>query len=393
MYDISNVSDAMRRVLKARARIAQTQVFFASTIYGARLVETPEAKRMRTNGTDIQFDADFVKKADPYIEGVLLHEVLHCALNHPARRQSRDPQRWNKACDLSINPLIAQYFSLPPDAVMDSRYQGKSPERIYKLLKMMEDGEGDGQGKGKAGKGGQPLQGGKGKQSPDGSEPMYDGGDTEQDIAAAQHWNRVTNLAAEKATKAGEMSGTLKELVEQLFSNDTLDWKSIIRDMARDAKEDTARSWAQPNRRFIAMGLHMPGKGIDKITRLVLCIDSSGSISHDALKEMKAQAMSLLEQSLVNEVMMISTDTKVCSSQLVTTSEEAGKFDLGPHGGGTNFKDAMDLVGKQHGAMGCVFFTDMETNSFGAEPPFPVVWVNWGNAGHKAPFGRTAMFK
>lgn len=388
MFGQSHASRAMLRVLKARARIAQTQVFFASTIYGANLIETEDAKSMRTNGLDIQFNADHVTKNDEYVEGTLLHEVLHCALNHPARRQGRDKELWNQACDYSINPLITQYFRLPPNSYMDTRFNGKSPERIYEILNMQKQEQEKKQGKGKSG-------GGQGqKEKLQGSEPMYDPDDQDAQEQAQnqQKWNRVTHLAAEKALKAGEMQGQLKELIDQLYSDDKLDWRSLIRDMARDAKEDNARSWARPNRRLWALGIHMPGKGDDKICRLVLCIDSSGSISADALREMKAEAMGLLEQNLVNEVIMISTDTRVCSVARVTTPEEAGKFDLGNHGGGTNFEAAMNQVATYKEAMGCIFFTDMETNSFGKEPQFPVVWVNWGNPDHKAPYGRTTLF-
>lgn len=391
MFFQNNASRAMLRVLKARARIAQTQVFFASTIYGARLIETKEANKLRTNGMDIQFNADHITKHDAFVEGELLHEVLHCALNHPARRSGRDPEMWNEACDYSINPLISQYFQLPKTALVNSRFQGKSPERIYEILKMEKQEQEGNQGQGQ----GQPQpQSGSGKDKNKGSEPMYDGDsdEAEAQMEAQQKWSRTTHLAADKATKASEMHGTLKELIDQMYSADKLDWRMLIRDMARDAKEDNARSWARPNRRLWALGIHMPGKGDDKICRLILCIDSSGSISKDALREMKAEAMGLLEQSLVNEVIMISTDTRVCSVARVTTPEEAGKFDLGSHGGGTNFVDAMNEVAKYKEAMGCVFFTDMETNSFGKEPNIPVVWVNWGSPGHKAPYGKTTLF-
>ena len=60
-----------------------------------------------------------------------------------------------------------------------------------------------------------------------------------------------------------------------------------------------------------------------------------------------------------------------------------------------NFESAMELIKNEYGqSIGLLFLTDLETNSFGKEPPFPVVWVNFspGNRARKAPFGRTVDY-
>jgi hypothetical protein len=39
--------------------------------------------------------------------------------------------------------------------------------------------------------------------------------------------------------------------------------------------------------------------------------------------------------------------------------------------------------------MGCVFLTDMATQSFGRDPDMPVLWVDWTKNGtQKVPFGK-----
>ena len=370
MFYDSRMTSAMRRMLKARAAIAQSQVFFASTIYGVRLTETRDSNpTMRTNGIEIQFNPKWVAQNDSFIEGVLLHENLHCAFNHAGRRHDRIPIIWNAACDFSINLLIAHYFRLPPGALLDRRFNGMNPERIYEiLLREYQDN------------------------CPQGSGPMFEPKDPQE---IKEYWDRQCHLAIDRANKAGMMQGELKKVIEAHFSNDILDWHSIIRDMARDAREDSYRSWSYPNRRFLAYGIYLPGAGINKINKLVLCLDISGSISSrpDVIKEMKAEGMSLLEQQLVNEIVMIATDTRVTSKAVATTPDEVDKFDLGRFGGGTHFDAAMAEIAKHaNEVMGCVFFTDMETRSFGTDPKIPVVWVNWNKNGIQAPYGRTCVF-
>jgi len=62
---------------------------------------------MATDGCRIVYNPTFVdqlKSAE--LEGVLAHEVLHCALGHQCRRGGRDPGLWNEAADLAINPIL-----------------------------------------------------------------------------------------------------------------------------------------------------------------------------------------------------------------------------------------------------------------------------------------------
>lgn len=136
----------------------------------------------------------------------------------------------------------------------------------------------------------------------------------------------------------------------------------------------------------------MPGRTTENVFRLVLCIDSSGSVTPEQLKAMKAEAMNLLEQEVVTHCTLISTDTRVCNMEDVSTVEGVEKFDLGSHGGGTDFQAAMKVVAEVPEAVGCVFFTDMATSSFGKEPDFPVVWVDWTANGAVAPYGRTVKY-
>jgi predicted metal-dependent peptidase len=48
---------------------------------------------------------------------------LHCALGHQCRRGQRDPELWNEAADLAINPiLIGNGFTLPAGALIEPEF-------------------------------------------------------------------------------------------------------------------------------------------------------------------------------------------------------------------------------------------------------------------------------
>lgn len=68
---------------------------------------------------------------------VLAHEFLHVGLRHDQRRQGRDGQLWNVACDYVINGWLIEMKvgELPPHGLLyDPSLKGMSAEEIYLLI-------------------------------------------------------------------------------------------------------------------------------------------------------------------------------------------------------------------------------------------------------------------
>src|SRR5512139_160069 len=411
-----NMTGAMRRILKAREKVARRNEWFGAIIYSSRLVETQDTpygmETMFTDGINVYFHPNFVRDEDPFIEGVFLHENLHCALNHVGRRQWRDAALWNEACDYAINPLVLSIFALPKCALVDRRFDGMRAERIYDILEKERKGKGPkGDKPVKTPPGNGPVQPGtpQGDDDEDGQEgnkPTTGKSDKPEDKPASgpmrepspeemekakEEWRRVVKRATDKAEKAGNMPGAVRAVIEELFPSEKLDWRKLTDDMARDAREEVNTSWTRPNRRWIGSDIVLPGQSLNKVFRLVVCVDCSGSISDAVSKEMKAEAINLLEQKIATHITLIATDTEVCNEADVITAEDVSKFEI-KRGGGTCFIEAMKRVAEIEDAMGCIFLTDMETMSFGEDPGIPVIWVDWTKRGTvKAPFGKSTI--
>jgi len=417
---------AMRRMLTARERVAKRNPFFASILFGANLVESKSHKTVWSDGVDIFFNPAYVDDAanDKYMEGVLLHTVLHCAMMHPARRRYRDNKMWNEACDFPVNKVVEDYFPMPRDALRDNKLAELSAEAVYEILQQQEekqqkkeDKEGKDGGKGKSEKGKGKPQKGKGKGQPqdgegdeeedqDGEGEGEGNGDEEGDgeapgtmfettpeerEAADRQWKRTVASALEKSPP-GTLPGNLQRLIGDLFPKEKIDWKDLIRDMSRDAKSKATRTWTRPNRRRLGNDEYMPGYGNDNVYKLVMCLDVSGSVSQKMIQEMCEEAASLLNQDLVSHVTLISVDTQIQNTLEAKSEEDIIGWNAGG-GGGTDFNSAMTEIGKMEDVIGCIFLTDMYTSSFGPQPDFPVVWVDWAGSGAKAPYGRTVPYK
>lgn len=416
---------AMRRMLKARSKIAQQNAYFATAIYELGLKEDencgltdPTGKfhpTMATDGINIYFHPDFVSKHDQddktYVEGVFLHEVLHCVADHMGRRDWREPQLANIAADYAINPLVKSVYELPGQPLKydssgmneghldDPRFHGMNMERIYNILdqyreKQQQKNQCQGQGQGQ----GKPSEGKPGKGDPSKGEPQEKSGrmrelTAEEQAELSQKWEQIARKAADKARQAGNVSANLRIFIDSIMPSEKIDYKTLLDDMIRNAKSKINGAWQRPNRRMLSHGHYFPGNTNDNIYRLVVCFDTSGSVCGNPnwFVEMKAEAMTLMDQGFINRVTLIATDTSVCNVADVSDSKGVEEFEL-RGGGGTQFDAAMRLVGETKDAVGCVFFTDMETSSFGQNPNFPVVWVNWGGSGQRAPFGSTVKY-
>ena len=124
-----------RKLTRARTQLLLNQPFFGTLCLRLQLM-TGAVPTMATDGRRIFYDPAFADSLTPAeLEGVLAHEVLHCALGHHCRRGQCDPRLWNEAADLAINPmLVADKFTLPTGALIDPAYANLSAEEIYALL-------------------------------------------------------------------------------------------------------------------------------------------------------------------------------------------------------------------------------------------------------------------
>ena len=126
------------RLITARVQLLLNNGFFGNLATRLELQEASSwCPTAATDGRSIFFNEEFLYSLSSKEQNALmLHEVLHMALLHVTRRQSRDPPIWNIAADIVVNDLIERNtsFPLPEGAITDRRFQDKSVEYIYEAL-------------------------------------------------------------------------------------------------------------------------------------------------------------------------------------------------------------------------------------------------------------------
>ncbi len=107
--------EAKQAMSRARSVLVMEHPFFATLALRLHLKADDSCVDLWTDGKTLGYNAVYAATLPlAKLVGAQAHEVLHIAFAHHFRRQGRDPTLWNKACDLSINPILLDAgFSLP----------------------------------------------------------------------------------------------------------------------------------------------------------------------------------------------------------------------------------------------------------------------------------------
>jgi len=426
------------KLTKARVQLLFDQPFFATLCLRLRLVSAG-VPTMATNGRVIYYNPAFVDSLTPEeLQGVLAHEVLHCALAHHCRRGKRHARLWNKAADYAINPIVLKNgMALPSDALINTEYEGLSAEEIYaRLMQESTGGGGSAQAQShlppapSSNPQPQPTRGQQGAQgrnsgnhlqashdpsqdantqpcgpieSPansdalDGAQPggfgeVLDATDDQGNTASEAEIARQAtewSIAAEQAMRAAKACGHEAADIERPLKEtreSKRDWQAVLWDFV-EATIPSDYRWCPPNRRFIASGLYLPSVHREGVGKIVIGLDTSGSIGEQALKQCAGEISAISEQVQPELIYVVYCDERVSRTQEFGPSEP---ITLEPRGGGgTNFRPVFEWVEKNDIAPAClIYLTDLECNEYPESAPgYPVLWVT--DSRRTAPFGET----
>lgn len=391
MANVSSMSEAELKILKARNQMICTDPFFASLALRLVVVKDETCETMWTDGVRIGYNEQFVNKITlDEVKGVIVHEVLHCANKHHLRRGPRDMKKWNVACDYAINYILkAAGYKLPDGCLDDRAYHNKSAEEIYNLLPDNKNGGGSGAGGMMPGevRDYDPHQKGQTGKAPTESEKAE--ANTDWDVAMAN---------ALKAAKAmgKDVHGYVKRMIDDL-TEARVPWKEVI---TRFIQQEVARndySWMRPNTRHLQRGFILPSLYSHTYGKVALAIDTSGSVSANEVREMISEVIGILEiyEGSAHEVTLpvIYCDTRVRGVDHLAIGDEPNP----QGGGGTDFRPVFEYLHNlsDDRPVALIYMTDGYCDSFPDEAPsIPVIWgLTERNRNFHPPFGDVLCMK
>lgn len=383
--------DQADRVSRARLRLVLEAPFFGTLALRLRLVQSPAVGTAATDGQSLWYAPAFVAGlTDAQLQGLLAHEVMHCALLHQFRRGEREPGRWNHACDHAINPLLIDAgYALPADglSVAGAQFPGQSAEEIYAQLPPPPPGGGDGQSEGADGAGGGAGQAGDPGPGDYGPGGVLDapGGGAERAEAEAD-WRAAVQVAAQQAKAQGRLPAGLEQALD-LAQAPLVDWRALLRQFVERVAGRQDYTWRMPNSRYAHLGVYLPALDGEQCAPLAVMVDTSGSISPDELGQFAAEITAIAEDLQPAALAVLWADATVCRVDQYGPGESPDFSAGAPGGGGTDFRPAFDWLAAQPAAPACAVYL---TDGYGAfpqqAPAYPVLWVMTTDA--PAPWGQ-----
>lgn len=326
------------------------------------------AVRLTGGSTELVFNPKFLtEKLDRQTRiGVLKHEVLHLVFRHLDRVSgcSAYPAIFNIAADIVVNQYIDP-AQLPEGAVTLASFPelklpaGETVEFYYKRLceevdkidlswiadDLFESHEG-----------------------------WWSRGEAGEDGLARLARQRLDRLLADAWAAAsvkdhahlpGQVVKELTALAERLRSS--LDWRRILRAFAQSsARGDLQYTIKRQSRRFGTR----PGLRIRRVSRLLVAVDTSGSVSDDDIHRFFAEIDAIHRAGAY--VHIVECDAKVQRDY----SYKGQKPKAVAGRGGTHFDPVFTFINRSNSRYdGCIYLTDGYALKPDVRPRCPLLWV------------------
>ncbi len=393
-----------QRIIKARSKIMRHPTFMAISpvlMIGDWSVRD-DIETAATNGRDVLYGREFIDGCDDkLLNFVVLHEYFHIMLQHMttwAKITKEDPQLSNIAQDMVINLMLkdmdptGNFLTVWEHAYCDPQYKGLDTGEVYRRLKSQSQS----QPKGRQFDEHQPGEAGPGDAGPSEGEA---GGEAEPGEAgmkplsaaeAAEVKQAVDDALRQGALMAGKMGAGLHRDISSLLEP-VVPWQDVLRDwLTTTAKGNDLSTWSRPARRWLGQDLYLPSRYTESVDRIVIGIDTSGSIRDEDLRRALSEVAAACETVCPQFVDIIYWDAEVAAHEvyegervrdIATVTKPKG-------GGGTDVREMFDYIERRGlNPQAVIVFTDGYT-PWPKTLSYPTLWCI-STKGLRAPVGET----
>jgi predicted metal-dependent peptidase len=356
-----------------------------------------------TDGRNLFYNSQFFDKlTTKQIEFVIAHEILHCVFDHIIRREERNPQLYNVACDYKVNnTLVRDKIGDVPDIQIyqDYKYDGWTSEEIYdelydqadkidldELGKMLDehvDWEKEQEGSGSGNK--QKDGAGKGR-------PKY----TREELEKIRDEIKENMISAAQGAGAGNVPGEIERMIKDL-TEPKMNWREILQQQIQSTIKNDF-TFARPSRKGWHMGAVLPGQNFDETIDICIALDMSGSIGDEQARVFLSEIKGIMDQYEDYRIKLWCFDTEVYNEDEFSADDgrDITDYDI-KGGGGTDFECNWKYM-KEHDIQPKKFimFTDgMPWNSWGDPDYCDTVFLIHSVYGQapEAPFGVTTYYE
>lgn len=377
------------RLVKSRVKLLRESPFFGTLLLNTRHRVTEDISTAATDGQTLLLNKEFMEKqSQPHFQSILLHEVLHMALEHIERMKDvfmTDPMTTNIAADIVVNGIIRDNsMQLPEEAIHDDELKHLSVREIYNILRQRQQEDPD------------YLKKKYGTDGSDVNQCLKPGGSSQSANTPGEgeaekskiNWKDILNKASTiaRSKKAGLRGAGLKRIFKELLEP-TINWRDALYKYITASRTD----FEGFDRRMVHQGLYLDDLGGGRI-HVVVFMDTSGSVDEELVSEFIAEL-----RFAVNALPQISGELYYFDTELYHQGDISDILDT-PElkgGGGTSFVKVMSKlteIAEEDSTvqtLGLVFTDGYARLDDFTEPDSPVLWCicPGGLESDKLPFG------
>ncbi len=361
----SKIKQCERRIAQVKAKLLLEQPYFG-TIAAMQVPKLNENIQISlSTPTHFEYNDDYLEYIDDEeLAFLLTNSAMHQALGYHKRKEGRLDWMWALAQDYAINSLLVNNgLSMPSGMNYDDIYDGMSAEAIYNFLELDADAD---------------------KHTPKNTNHIKHEKMDKVDLPDENPIDMIHDQMIEKIKQQGDLPLGIEIIVPEIFKHQ-ISWRDeLFTIIENNFKFDYRLS--PPNKRYLSQGIALPSLS-GEIMRLVVAVDSSGSIDEALLAIFLSEVESIMNSFENFEIDLLISDAKVQEHYVLYPGDEIEYNIKG--GGGTRFDTTFEYIAENlnHPKL-ILYFTD-GFGTFGEfEPDYDVVWVLSRNGNQEIPFGR-----
>lgn len=311
-----------------------------------------------------------------YRYGVIKHEILHIIFKHTlVDTKHYDRHLLNIAMDLVVNQLIEKTH-LPNESIFLDTFPELKLESDHswhyyydKLVELKNELNTTFRGSISAENFNNIKETSHGLNSHDMWFEIYSQNEIDRSISEAQIENLI-NIANKKTPiKAfGNLPAGLRLWIEQILIKPVplVDWRRVVKLFSESScKTKIKTTLKRPSKRFGTV----PGIKVQKLRKLLIAIDTSGSIRKDELAIFFNEVYHIWRQGA--EIEVVECDVSINN----TYTYKGITPDFVKGGGGTDFDAPIEYGNKSFKPDGLIYFTDGFAPIPNILPRFPILWI------------------
>ncbi len=357
------------KISQAKAKLLVDYPYFGTLASKLELIKNDDIQAFKGDGKKLEYSSDFLDGASiSEIEFILANGAMHQSLAHENRKNGRSGWLWQMATDMAINDMLVENgLDKPLEAQYRVRFAGMYAEEIYAELKS------------------DILH-----EEVNSSNLNQDDQDTDldkleelnQEVSTEKELQQEIikeQLLAEEAISLLESEfkrGEAPSHIDRFFKVDffgKIDWRDELKSaLDRYFRDDYML--IPPNKKFLSQGIYLPST-TSQTFRLVIAIDSSGSVDEELLSQFLSEVNFLMSLVSHYQIELIVCDEKIYSHKTFYSGESL-EVDI-KGGSGTDFRPVFEFIEREFDDVKLLlYFTDLEGKFPQVEPRYSVKWVS-----------------